>query len=100
MRRILLITNPAAARARPRVADSVVAALEHEGCTVEVAETTGPGDAAEMARQRVERCDAIAVYGGDGTETHEASCHSLALFEVARFSKLDALARGLKMCNY
>ena len=68
MRRILLIINPAAARTRRQVADSVISVLRREGCVVDVAETREPGDAAEMAAVGVaDGVDAVAVYGGDGT---------------------------------
>ena len=68
MRRILLITNPAAARTRRGVTRRVVSVLEREGCSVDVVETTGHGDAARVARAGArDGVDAVAVYGGDGT---------------------------------
>ncbi len=68
MRRILLITNPAAARTRKAVTDTVISVLKREGCSVELAETTGHGDAARVARAGADdNVDAVAVYGGDGT---------------------------------
>lgn len=68
MRRILLIANPAAARTRKDVTGTVVAVLEREGCSVELAVTTGHGDAARAARAAAQDdIDAVAVYGGDGT---------------------------------
>jgi YegS/Rv2252/BmrU family lipid kinase len=68
VRRILLITNPAAARTRKDITGAVVTVLEREGCRVEVAETAGHGDAALVARAGAEDgVDAVAVYGGDGT---------------------------------
>ncbi|MBI4421155.1 MAG: diacylglycerol kinase family lipid kinase [Gemmatimonadetes bacterium] len=68
MPRVLLITNPAAARTSPEVAVTVCRVLEGAGWVVDVAPTTGPGDAGRLAAQGVaDRVDAIAVYGGDGT---------------------------------
>ncbi len=68
VRRILLIINPAAARTRRQVAETVISVLRREGCAVDVVETRGPGDAAGMAAVGVEDgVDAVAVYGGDGT---------------------------------
>ena len=68
MRRILLIINPAAARTRRQVGETITSVLRREGCAVDVVETSGPGDAAGMATVGVEdRVDAVAVYGGDGT---------------------------------
>ena len=68
MRRILLITNPAAARTRRHVTESVISVLRGEGCAVDLEETTGPGDAVRVAGQGVAASvDVVAVYGGDGT---------------------------------
>jgi len=68
MARALLITNPVAARTDPKVIRSICAALERRGIQVEVAETTKPGDASDLARQGVaDGFEIIAVYGGDGT---------------------------------
>lgn len=68
MRRILLITNPAAARTRSRVTEAIISVLRREGCTVDLAETTGHGDAARIAKLGADDgVDAVAVYGGDGT---------------------------------
>ena len=45
-----------------------MAAMEELGCEVQVAVTTGPGDAVQFARSGAQAgVDAIAVYGGDGT---------------------------------
>ena len=68
VRRVLLITNPAAARTRKSVTDTVISVLKREGCSVEVVETKGHGDAARVARAGADdNVDAVAVYGGDGT---------------------------------
>ena len=68
MVRALLITNPTAARTDPKVIRDVCATLERRGIRVEVAGTTRPGDASELARKGVaDGVDIIAVYGGDGT---------------------------------
>ncbi len=68
VRRILLITNPAAARTSKAVANTVISVLQREGCHVDWVETTGHGDAARVARAGADdNVDAVAVYGGDGT---------------------------------
>jgi YegS/Rv2252/BmrU family lipid kinase len=74
MARVLLITNPAAARHDPDVLRTVSTVLGREGWDVDVAGTTRPGHAAELAREGVkDGVDVIAVYGGDGTTTQAAS---------------------------
>jgi diacylglycerol kinase (ATP) len=66
--RVLLITNPAAARTDPEVVRTVSTVLGLEGWEVDVVGTTRPGHAAELAAHGVrEGVDVIAVYGGDGT---------------------------------
>lgn len=68
MPRVLLITNPAAARTDPRVVRTVSTVLDREGWDVEVVGTTRPGHAGELARAGVaDGMDVIAIYGGDGT---------------------------------
>lgn len=68
LRAILLIFNPTAGRRRRGLVDAVVRRLRDDGWTIDVVETTAPGDAGRLA----EGCDAarypvIAVAGGDGT---------------------------------
>jgi diacylglycerol kinase (ATP) len=66
--RVLLITNPAAARTEPEVVRTVSTVLGREGWEVDVVGTTHSGHAAELAAHGVrEGVDVIAVYGGDGT---------------------------------
>jgi YegS/Rv2252/BmrU family lipid kinase len=68
MARVLIITNPAAARTDPKVLRTVSTILGREGWDVDVVGTTRPGHAAELAGDGVrEGVDVIAVYGGDGT---------------------------------
>lgn len=68
MTHVLLITNPVAARTDPRVIQSVCGVLTRAGWQVDVAGTTRPGEASELARQGInDGVDLIAVYGGDGT---------------------------------
>ena len=68
MPRVLLITNPAAARHDPDVVGAVSSALGAEGWEVDVAGTTKGGDAGRLAAQGVaDGVNVIAVYGGDGT---------------------------------
>ena len=68
MARALLIFNPVAARANPRVVRTVTEVLGAEGWDVEVVGTTRPEDAGRLAREGVDAgVDTVAVYGGDGT---------------------------------
>lgn len=68
MSRVLLITNPVAARTHDSIRQRVIAYLTQAGWRVDLAVTTCPGDARELARQGVEAgVDALAVFGGDGT---------------------------------
>lgn len=68
MARALLITNPLAARTDPKVVRTVSAVLVREGWEVDVAGTTRPGHAADLAADGVRNgVDAVVVYGGDGT---------------------------------
>lgn len=68
MARALLVTNPAAARMSPGAIRRVCGVLQRGGLDVDVAGTTRPGDAADIARRGADDgVDLIAVYGGDGT---------------------------------
>jgi YegS/Rv2252/BmrU family lipid kinase len=68
MARVLLITNPLAARTDPEVVRTVSTVLAREGWEVEVVGTTRPGHAADLAAEGVrDGVDVVAVYGGDGT---------------------------------
>lgn len=68
MARVLLITNPVAARTDPAVVRTVARVFDREGWEVDVAGTSRAGHAVDLARAGVrEGFDAIAVYGGDGT---------------------------------
>ncbi len=74
MSRVLLIANPVAARHQDAVRHRVVEYLGREGWQVEMAVTTGPGDARELAAQGVTAgVDAVAVFGGDGTTMQAAA---------------------------
>ncbi len=68
MSRVLVIFNPAAARADPMQVRAIDRVLRGEGWDVEVAGTSKPGDAKTIAQQGIDDgVDVIAVYGGDGT---------------------------------
>jgi YegS/Rv2252/BmrU family lipid kinase len=62
----LLVANPAARRARSRLA-AAVKALGAGGARVDVATTTHPGHAAEIASTRARDYAAVFALGGDGT---------------------------------
>lgn len=72
--RVLCITNPAAARTRPRSVDLVMRTLSAAGWRAELAATTGPGDARLLAADAVTQgMDVVAVFGGDGTTMQAAA---------------------------
>ncbi|HET9727728.1 MAG TPA: diacylglycerol kinase family protein [Gemmatimonadales bacterium] len=72
--RALFITNPAAARTRPRAVDAVMRTLTGAGWDTELAATTGPGDARRLAAEGVAHgVDVVAVFGGDGTTMQAAA---------------------------
>ncbi len=74
MARVLVITNPAAARTQPRAVESVMRALRAAGWQAEVLATGGPGDATRLAEYGVsEGVDVVAVFGGDGTTMQAAA---------------------------
>jgi len=68
MTRVLLISNPVAARTDVRAIAAVRDVLQGGGWAVELAVTTAAGDARRLAqRGRDEGFDAVLSYGGDGT---------------------------------
>lgn len=68
MARVLLIFNPVAARTDPKVVTVVSRVFTAEGWGVDVAGTTRPGHAGDLAAAAVaDGVDLVAVYGGDGT---------------------------------
>jgi len=68
MKKIFLITNPAAARASARSSRTIAEVLDGAGCELTVLTTSGPGDAVELCREAVrEKADVVATFGGDGT---------------------------------
>ena len=74
MPRVLLITNPAAARTRPRSVDAIVRTLDGAGWETELMATGGPGDARRLAAYGVAQgMDVVAVFGGDGTTMQAAA---------------------------
>jgi diacylglycerol kinase (ATP) len=62
----LLIANPAARRARRRLA-AAAGALGARGARVDIATTERPGHAAEIASARAADYEAVFTLGGDGT---------------------------------
>jgi len=72
--RALVITNPAAARTRPRTVEIVMQTLRSAGWSAEVLATGGPGDARRLAEYGVANgVDVVAVFGGDGTTMQAAA---------------------------
>ena len=74
MARALLISNPVAARHDDAKRRRVTETLEAAGWKTELAVTTGPHHARELAQQGVTAgVDAVAVFGGDGTSMSAAA---------------------------
>ena len=74
MPRVLVITNPVAARTAPLAVNAIMNTLRGAGWDAEVRATGGPGDARHLAEQGVaEGVDVVAVYGGDGTTMQAAA---------------------------
>jgi diacylglycerol kinase (ATP) len=72
--RVLVITNPAAARTQPSAVSAVMRELRAAGWDAEVLATGGPGDARRLAEYGVaEGVDVVAVFGGDGTTMQAAA---------------------------
>ncbi len=68
MTRTLIITNPRAARVGGRALEAARRRLAAGGLSVEVARTTGPGDAERLARAAVaDGAELLVAHGGDGT---------------------------------
>ncbi len=74
MPRVLCITNPAAARTRPRSVDAIMRTLNGAGWVADLVATTGPGDARRLAAEGVAGgVEVVAVFGGDGTTMQAAA---------------------------
>lgn len=74
MTRVLLITNPAAARTDARAVTAVRETLRGGGWDVDVLATAGAGDARRFAEEAKEsEYDALICYGGDGTAMQVAA---------------------------
>lgn len=74
MARVLVITNPAAARTAPLAVNAVMSTLRAAGWEAEVLATGGPGDARRLAEYGIaEGVDVVAVFGGDGTTMQAAA---------------------------
>lgn len=74
MPRVLLITNPAAARTRASAVDVLMGAFATAGWKAEVTATGGPGDARRLAAEGVAGgAEIVAVFGGDGTTMQAAA---------------------------
>ena len=74
MPRLLLITNPAAARTRASAVDVLMRTFAAAGWSAEVLATGGQGDARRIAAEGVAQgMDIVAVFGGDGTTMQAAA---------------------------
>lgn len=73
MNKLLIIVNPTAGRGRARREwPRQAAALRAAGLTVEVAQSTRPGEAVEIAERAALEYEAVIAAGGDGT-VHEVA---------------------------
>jgi diacylglycerol kinase (ATP) len=72
--RVLLITNPAAARTRASAVEVLMRTFAAAGWNAEVLATGGQGDARRLAAEGVAQgVDIVAVFGGDGTTMQAAA---------------------------
>jgi YegS/Rv2252/BmrU family lipid kinase len=72
--RVLLITNPAAARTRASAVEVIMGVFATAGWNAEVMATGGPGDARRLAAEGVAGgAEIVAVFGGDGTTMQAAA---------------------------
>ena len=94
----LLVANPAARRSRSRLA-AAVKALGARGARVDVATTTHPGHAAEIASTRFKGYAAVFALGGDGTamEVVGALAHSGVPVGVIPGGTGNLVARALQI---
>lgn len=74
MARALLIANPAAARTTSLSVQTILQKFRSAGWSVDLAETTAPGDARRFSTEGVAAgADVVAVFGGDGTTMQAAA---------------------------
>jgi YegS/Rv2252/BmrU family lipid kinase len=74
MTRVLLITNPAAARTEEVAVMAIAETLRRGGWSVDLRATGGPGDARRFAAEAAATGhDVVAVFGGDGTTMQAAA---------------------------
>jgi diacylglycerol kinase (ATP) len=72
--RVLLITNPAAARTRASAVEVLMRTFAAAGWNAEVLATGGQGDARRLAAEGVAQgVEIVAVFGGDGTTMQAAA---------------------------
>jgi diacylglycerol kinase (ATP) len=90
-RRVLVIYNPAAGKARVKRLAEIVARLRALGCVVTERRTTQQGDAERFARETsTDDYDVIAAAGGDGTVNEVVN----GLVEVADPPRLAVIPLG------
>ncbi|MDX2194769.1 MAG: diacylglycerol kinase family lipid kinase [Gemmatimonadales bacterium] len=74
MARVVVITNPAAARTEYVAAQGITQAFKRAGWRCELLATGGPGDARRLAEYALgQHADIVVVYGGDGTTMQAAA---------------------------
>lgn len=66
-RSVRVIHNPTAGLRRRRRLFRAIEVLEAAGVVIELADTTGPGDATRLAEEAPPGCAAVIAAGGDGT---------------------------------
>ncbi len=96
---IICILNPAAGReTAPRLWKQARKNLAARGCVIDTLTTTGPGDAARLAKQVIAQgAGTIIAAGGDGTvnEITGAAAGTEVKVALAPFGTGNDLARGL-----
>jgi YegS/Rv2252/BmrU family lipid kinase len=95
-----VISNPHAGRHIGDGVPAALAVLERAGWSVELRETSGPGDASALARQAVEEGrDVVLVAGGDGTinEAVQAVAGSETALGSLPYGTVNVWARELEL---
>lgn len=97
MKKVLFVSNPRAGSVSSRVKQVIVKALEAD-FKLEVAETTAPNHAGDLARDAVDRdFEAVIAFGGDGTinETAQGLIGTDVALAILPGGSTNVMARAL-----
>jgi diacylglycerol kinase (ATP) len=101
LEKIAFIINPAAGKSNQKqIRKWILEVIDPRKFETQIVESTKPGDATELAAERIARgCGIIAAVGGDGTvnEVARAVVHTEALLAIIPTGSGNGLARHLKI---